>query len=157
MKKQKNVKLRKWHFLLLGSILVFLAAFLWYWNWRTIGLPRPLGPEHYLTLAVFVLGIFVLGLFIFRLRKDQVTVMLVWLIIVNLMSALVTVWIFRSYPDFFEVMRPLDIPVYDPTYVTEWQEWFLTPALYAIHIGLLLLWAQSLVMFLIRKPGDEPG
>jgi hypothetical protein len=51
MDKPKTVQLRKWHFLFVGSLLVFLAAFLWYWNWRTIGLPRPLRPEHYLTCS----------------------------------------------------------------------------------------------------------
>jgi hypothetical protein len=41
-------------------------------------------------------------------------------------------------------------------FIDEWRINFLTPALYAVHIGLLLLWGVSLVMFLIRKPSDEP-
>lgn len=157
MEKPKNVKLRKWHFLFLGSVLVLLGAFLWYWNWRAIGLPRPLRPEHYLTLVSYVVGILILGVFIFRLTKAQVTVMLVWLIIVNLIAALVTAWIYRTYPYFFEVMRPIDTGVYEPVYVDDWRRYFLTPIVYAIHTGLLLLWMESLVMFLMRKPGDEPG
>lgn len=157
MEKPKTVKFRKWHFLFLGSALVLLAGFLWYWNWRAIGLPNPLRPEHYVALAAYVVGMVVLGLFIYRLTKNQVTVMLVWLIIVNVLVALVTTWIYRTYPDFFEVMRPLGNQVYDPAYVADWQRFFLTPAIYAIHAGLLLLWAQSLVMFLVRRPGDEPG
>ena len=157
MEKPKTVKFRKWHFLFLGTSLVLLAAFLWYWNWRVIGLPNPLRAEHYVVLASYVVGMVVLGLFIFRLTKDQVTVMLVWLIIVNLVAALVTAWIYRSYPYFFEVMRPIDRSVYNPTYVDDWLRYFLAPVIYAVHTGLLLLWAESLIMFLVRKPGDEPG
>lgn len=157
MQKPNPIKLRKWHFLFLGSALVWLAAFLWYWDWRFIGLPVPLRPEHYLALFSFVVGILILGLFIYRLTKNQVAVMLVWLIIVNLIAALLTAWIYRSYPYFFEVMRPIDIAVYDPGYVQDWQRYFLTPVLIAMHTGLLLLWVQSLVMFVVRKPGDEPG
>ena len=156
MEKKKNVKLRKWHFLLLGSLLVFLAAYLWYWNWRTIGLPSPLQPEHYLTLASYVGGILILGLFIFRLRRDQVTIMLLWLVLVNVILALVTAWINRTYPYYFEVMQPFEISD-DPAYIADWYTFFLRPALWALHIGLLLLWVQSLVMFLVRKPGYEPG
>lgn len=157
MDKPKTVQLRKWHFLFVGSLMVLLAAFLWYWNWRTIGLPRPLRPEHYLTLAVYLVGMVMLSLFIFRLTKAQVTVFLVWLIIVNLVMALVTAWIFRSYPYFFEVLRPIDISVYDPAYVDDWKRYFLSPVEYALHIGLLFLFAESVVMFLVRKPGQEPG
>lgn len=157
MEKPKTLILRKWHFLFLGSSLVLLAALLWYWNWREIGLPIPLRPEHFIALAAYVVGMVVLGLFVYRLRKDQVTVMLVWLIIVNVLAALVTTWIYRTYPSFFELIRPLDIQDYDPTYVVDWQRCFLTPAVYAIHAGLLLLWAESLVMFLVRRPDEEPG
>jgi hypothetical protein len=157
MEKPKTVKLRKWHFLFLGTSLVLLGAFLWYWNWRAIGLPNPLRPEHYVALVSYVVGMVVLGLFIFRLTKDQVTVMLVWLIIVNVLAALVTAWIYRTYPYFFEVMRPLDIYVDGPTYVDAWQRYFLAPVVYALHTGLLLLWTESLVMFLVRRPGEEPG
>jgi hypothetical protein len=157
MKNPKPRNLRKWHFLFLGSALALLGAFLWYWDWRFLGLPVPLRPEHYLALAAYVLGIFILGLFVYRLTKAQVTVMLVWLIIVNLIMALLTAWIYRTYPYFFEVMRPLDVIDYHPGYVDEWRRYFLTPVVVAVHAGLLLLWAQSLVMFLIRKPGDEPG
>jgi hypothetical protein len=157
MEKPKSLKLRKWHFLFLGSALVMLAALLWYWNWRAIGLPNPLRPEHFVSLASYVVGMVVFSLFIYRLRKDQVTVMLVWLIIVNVLAALVTTWIYRTYPDFFEVIRPLDIQVYDPTYVADWQRYFLTPVVYAVHSGLLLLWGESLIMFLVRRPGYEPG
>jgi hypothetical protein len=157
MEKPKTVKFRKWHFLFLGSVLVLLAALLWYWNWRVIGFPNPLRPEHFMSMASYVVGMVVFSLFIFRLRKDQLTVMLVWLIIVNLVAALVTAWIYRTYPDFFEVIRPLDIQVYDSTYVADWQRYFLTPVVYAVHSGLLLLWAESLIMFLLRNPGEEPG
>jgi hypothetical protein len=157
MDKPKPRKLRKWHFLFLGCALVFLSAFLWYWNWRVIGLPRPLRPEHYLVLTNYVVGIVVFGLFIFRLTKDQVTIMLLWLILVNVIGALVTAWIYRTYPDFFDLLRPIDMQVYDPAYIADWREYFLTPVIYALHVGLLLLWAESLVMFLVRQPNDEPG
>jgi hypothetical protein len=43
-----------------------------------------------------------------------------------------------------------------PEYLSEWKAFFLTPAVYAAHIGLLVLWIESLVMFLIRKPTDDP-
>jgi hypothetical protein len=158
MEKPKTVKFRKWHFLFLGSTLVLLAAFLWYWNWREIGLPNPLRPEHYVAFASYSVGMVVLGLFIFRLRKDQLTVMLVWLIIVNLVAALVTAWIYRTYPYFFEVMQTMIEAVeFDAAYIADWQRYFLTPVIYAIHSGLLLLWAESLIMFLLRNPGEEPG
>ena len=156
MEEPKTTKLRKWHFLLLGSLLVLLSAFLWYWNWWAIGLPIPLQPEHFVTLASYVVGIFVLCVFIYRLRKSQVEVMLVWLIVVNVIAALVTVWVNRSYPAAFEVMTPFETSN-DPDYVADWLCCFLKPALWAIHSGLLLLWAESLVMYLIRKPGYEPG
>jgi hypothetical protein len=157
MDQPKTLKLRKWHFLFVGCALVLLAGYLWYWNWRTIGLPSPLQPEHYLTIVAYMVGMFVLGLFIYRLTKAQVMVMLVWLVIVNLVMALVTAWIYRTYPDFFELIRPIDITVYDPAYVDDWGRCFLTPVIYALHAGLLLLWAESLVMFLVRRPGEEPG
>lgn len=157
MEKPKSVKHHKWHFLFLGSALMLLAAFLWYWNWRVSGLPNPLGPEHYVALFAYVVGVLVLGLFIYRLTKVQVTIMLVWLIIVNVLIALVTTWIYRTYPDIFDVLRPFDMQVYDPAYIADWQRFFLTPAVYALRVGLLLLWAESLVMFLVRRPGYEPG
>jgi len=150
-------KLRKWHFLLLGSTLVLLSAFLWYWNWRRLGIPDPLRPEHLITLATYVMGIIVLGVFIYRLTRQQVTIMLVGMIVVNLLAALLTTWIMRSYPIFFELVCPYDLSAYDPEFVSNWREFLLTPALYSLHIGLILLWVVSLVMFLIRKPGEQPG
>ena len=30
------------------------------------------------------------------------------------------------------------------------------PALASLHIGLIVLWLESLVMFLVRKPADNP-
>ncbi len=149
-------KLRKWHFLLLGSVLIALAAFLWYWDWRSLGLPSPLQAEHAITIAVFVLGVIVLGLFIYRLNRRQVLIMLVGMVLVNLLGVLASLWIFRTYPTFFEILRPMGIEAYDPGYVSNWRDYFLTPAVYALHGSLLLLWVESLVMFLIRKPGDDP-
>ena len=158
MQKSKTVQLRKWHFLFLGGALVALALFLWYWNWRKIGLPSPLQPEHITTILSYVVGILILSVFIYRLTKTQVTVMLVWLVIANVVTALVSIWVFRTYPDFFEVMRPMVAGAgFDAAYVADWKRVFLTPVIYAMQIGLLLLWAESLVMFLVRKPGDEPG
>jgi DMSO reductase anchor subunit len=149
-------KLRKWHFLLLGGSLILLSAYLWYWNWRTLGIPSPLRPEHYLTMVCFVVGIGVLGLFIYRLTRRQVTIMLVMMIIANLLAALVTLWISRSIPSVFTLLCPRDYLVEDAAYLSSWRQFFLTPALYLMHGGLLVLWFVTLVMFLVRKPGDQP-
>ena len=149
-------KLRKWHFLLLGGALFLIAAFLWYWDWRHLGIPSPLRAEHCITIISFVLGIFVLGLFIFRLTRTQVSIMLVMMVVATLAGALGTAWIFRTYPTFFELIRHKAIEDYDPTYVTEWQQYFLNPALYAVNISLVLLWVESLVMYFVRKPTDQP-
>ncbi len=149
-------KLRKWHFLLLGSSLVLLSAFLWYWNWRKLGILFPLQPEHFITLTTYIVGVIVLAIFIYRLNKQQVTIMLVGMIAVNFLAALLTAWILRTYPTFFELVCPFELSAYDPEYVSNWRDFFLTPALYAMHVGLLLLWVMSLIMFLIRKPGQEP-
>lgn len=149
-------KLRKWHFLLLGSALILLSAFLWYWNWRKLGIPFPLRPEHFITLATYTVGVIVLGVFIYRLTRQQNTIMLVGMIVVNFLAALLTAWILRTYPTFFELVCPFDLSAYDPEFVTNWRDFFLTPALYAMHLGLLLLWVVSLIMFLIRKPGEQP-
>ena len=157
MEKPRTINLRKWHFLFLGSALVLLAWFLWYWNWRAIGLPVPLQPEHYLTIAAYVVGVFVLCVFIFRLTKAQVTITLVWLILVNLILALVTAWIIRDARAFFDAMRPVELSEYDPAYIANWGRFFLMPMIYAAHSGLLLLLIESLVMFFIRKPDQEPG
>ena len=149
-------KLRKWHFLLLGSTLVLLSTFLWYWNWRKLGIPFPLRPEHFITIATYAVGIIVLGVFIYRLSRQQVTIMLVGMIVVNFLAAMLTAWILRTYPTFFELVCPFELSAYDPEFVSDWRDFFLTPALYAMHAGLLLLWVVSLIMFLIRKPGQEP-
>lgn len=156
MDKPNTIQLRKWHFLFVGVLMIFLSAFLWYWNWRTIGLPNPLKPEHYLNLAVYLVGILILGMFIYRLRKSQVRIMLVGMIVVNVIAALVTVWINRTYPAIFELMAPFEISV-DPVYIADWGRCFLRPALWSIHIGLLVLWIESLIMYQIREPGHEPG
>jgi len=149
-------KLRKWHFLFLGSSLILLSGYLWYWNWRRLGIPQPLRPEHYMTLASFVVGLFVLGIFVVRLTRRQVTIMLVGLILVNLVAALGTLWIYRTYPLFFDLLRPAELADYDPEYINNWRTLFMTPALYLMHGGLLLLWIESLVMFFVRKPTDQP-
>jgi len=149
-------RLRKWHFLLLGGTLILISAFLWYWDWRHLGIPSPLKPEHCITIAAFVLGVIVMGLFIYRLNLNQVRIMLVGMILVNLLAALVSLWIYQTYPAFFELLRPVAIEEYDPEYVTKWLDYFLTPAVFTLHTSLLLLWAESLVMFLIRKPTDQP-
>ena len=149
-------KFRKWHFLLLGGLLILLSAFLWYWNWRILGIPSPLQPEHFSTIASFVVGLFVLCVFIYRLNRAQVTIMLGGMVLVNLLAAMITLWIYRTYPALFEWVCPGGLTAYAPLFVEEWQTYFLTPALYALHIGLLLLWGVSLVMFLIRKTTDEP-
>jgi hypothetical protein len=149
-------KLRKWHFLFLGSALILLSALLWYWNWRHLGIPSPLRAEHLMTAVSLIVGFFILGVFVYRLNRVQVTIMLVGAVIVNLLAALTTLWIFRAYPAFFELIRPMELTAYDPAYIADWRDYFLTPAVYGLHIGLLLLWAESLVMFLIRKPTDQP-
>lgn len=149
-------KLRKWHFLFLGGSLILLSVYLWYWNWRSLGLPVPLQPEHCITLLSFLVGLFVLGLFVIRLNRRQVIIMLVGMVIVNLLAALGTLWVFRTYPAFFSLIRPGDLVAYDPAYVEDWRLYFLTPMLYLIHGGMLLIWAESLVMFFVRKPDDQP-
>lgn len=149
-------KLRKWHFLLLGGTLILISAFLWYWDWRSLGIPSPLRAEHCITILCFFLGIFVLGLFIFRLTRKQVTIMLVMMIVATVASVLATLWIGWTYPAFFELVRHKGIEGYDPAYVTEWQEYFLDPALYAINISMVLLWVESVVMYFVRKPTDQP-
>ena len=149
-------KLHKWHFLALGVVLIYLSVYLWYWNWRSLGIPWPLKPEHFITLASFVVGFFVLVLFVVRLTRRQVTIMLVGLVLANLITALGTLWIYRTYPAFFQLIRPLEIEAYDPTYVADWENYFLAPVLYLLHGSLLLLWAESLVMYFVRKPSDRP-
>lgn len=149
-------KLRKWHFLFLGSALILLAAYLWYWNWRHLGIPQPLRPEHFITLTSFIVGLFILGIFVFRLTRRQVAIMLVGLILANLIAALGSLWIYRTYPAFFDLLRPAELAEYDLEYVNNWRALFMTPALYLLHGGLLLLWIESLVMFFIRKPTDDP-
>jgi predicted neutral ceramidase superfamily lipid hydrolase len=149
-------KLRKWHFLLLGCTLVLIAAFLWYWDWRSLGIPSPLRAEHYITILTYVTGVFVLGLFVFRLSRKQDTIMLLALIVTNLLATLAITWIYRSYPAFFELLRQKTLESYDPLYIEQWGKYFLTPALIAIQSGLVLLWIEALVMFLVRKPTDNP-
>lgn len=149
-------KLRKWHFLMLGGSLILLSIYLWYWNWRALGLPEPLRAEHGITILTFVVGLFVLGLFVYRLTRQQVSIMLVGMVVVNLLAALGSLWIFRTYPAFFSLIRPAELEAYDPVYVEDWRKYFLTPALYLIHGGMLLIWAETLVMFFVRKPNDRP-
>lgn len=149
-------KLRKWHFLLLGGTLILVAAFLWYWDWVSLGIPSPLRAEHFITIFTYLLGVVVLGAFVLRLNRKQVTIMLIGMVVVNLLAVLATTWIYRTYPAFFELLRHKSIDVYDPVYVEEWENYFILPALVSMHIGLLVLWLESLVMFLVRKPTDNP-
>ncbi len=149
-------KLRKWHFLLLGTALILVSAFLWYWDWRTLGIPSPLRAEHFITFVTFVLGFGVLGIFVARLTRRQVSIMLVMMIIANLAAALLTLWINRTWPSFFILLRSTHIEEYDPRYIDLWRAFFMRPAMISFHTGLLLLWIESLAMFLIRKPSDQP-
>ena len=82
--------------------------------------------------------------------------MLLGLIVVNLLMALGATWIYQTYPAFFELLRTKSLETYDPTYVEQWGLLFLTPALIALQSGMILLWIEALVMFLIRKPTDNP-
>jgi len=150
-------KLRKWHFLFLGCALILLAAFLLYCNWRDLGLPTPLRPEHWIAVAAFVLGFLVLGVFVYRLTRRQVTIMLVGLVIVNALALLGSTWIHRSYTAIVNLFASwAAIDVVDAAYMDQWRDLLLTPVIYALHAGLILLWGESLVMFLIRKPEDRP-
>lgn len=149
-------KLRKWHFLFLGISLVFVAIFLWYWNWRRLGIPFPIQPEHFLTIVTYITGVFVLGTFIYRLNRKQVTIMLVGMVILNMLGALGSLWAYRTYPAIFDLICPIEISDATETYLSDWKTYFLTPGIYAAHAGLLLLWTESLIMFLIRKPADNP-
>ena len=152
----KTQRLRKWHFLLLGGSLILLSLYLWYWNWRSLGIPAPLKPEHFLTIVTYIVGVLVLGIFIYRLNRRQVTIMLLGMVVVNLLAALVSLWAFRSFPTIFDWLCPLDITQASTEYLADWRRYFLTPAVYMIHGGLLLLWITSLVMFLVRNPTDDP-
>ena len=149
-------KLRKWHFLLLGTSLVFVAIFLWYWTWRRLGIPSPIQPEHYITIVTYITGVFVLGVFIYRLNRKQVTIMLVGMVIVNMLAALGTLWAYRTFPAIFDLICPLDVSDATDVYLSNWKTYFLTPVIYAAHAGLLILWIECLVMFLLRKPSDNP-
>jgi len=149
-------KLRKWHFLLLGTSLVFVAIFLWYWTWRRLGIPSPIQPEHFITIVTYITGVFVLGVFIYRLNRKQVTIMLVGMVIVNMLAALGTLWAYRTFPAIFDLICPLDVSDATDIYLSNWKTYFLTPVIYAAHAGLLILWIECLVMFLLRKPSDNP-
>ena len=149
-------KLRKWHFLLLGTSLVFVAIFLWYWTWRRLGIPSPIQPEHFITIVTYITGVFVLGVFIYRLNRKQVTIMLVGMVIVNMLAALGTLWAYRTFPAIFDLICPLDVSDATDVYLSNWKTYFLTPVIYAAHAGLLILWIECLVMFLLRKPSDNP-
>ena len=149
-------RFRKWHFLLLGASLVLVAAFLWYWNWRRMGIPLPLRPEHFITILSYLMGLFVLGVFIYRLNRRQVTIMLIGIIIADLLVTLGTLWAYRTFPAIFDIVCPLDIADASAVYLSDWKTYFLTPALYAIHAGLLLLWVETLLMFLVHQPSDDP-
>lgn len=148
-------KIRKWHFLFLGSALILLSAFLWYWNWRALGLPFPLRPEHIATILSAVVGIAVLVVLIFRLNRKQVTIMLVGIMVFNLLFALATRWVFQTYPAFFDLISPGGVEAYDTALVEDWLLYFVTPAVIVYQTGLLLLWVISLLMFLVRKPTDH--
>ena len=78
--------------------------------------------------------------------------MLVMMIVATLGAVLGTLWIYRTYPALFELLRHKAIEDYEPAYVVEWQQYFLNPALYAINIAMVLLWVESVVMYFIRKP-----
>ncbi len=149
-------KIRKWHFLFLGSALIFLSGFLWYWNWRVLGIPFPIRPEHFATILSAVVGFAILGVLTYRLNRKQVTIMLVGVMVVNLLFALATRWIFQTFPAFFNVLSPGGVDSYDPALIEDWRLYFVTPAIIVYQSGLLLLWVISLLMFLVRKPTDNP-
>ena len=149
-------KLRKWHFLLLGGVLVLLSGYLWYWNWRRNGIQELVCPEHCIIVATYVVGIIVLGIFIYRLNRRQLTIMLIGSVVVNLLAVLGTVWIFRNLSTFFELVSPAELSGSGMGYIEMWRTAFLVPAIYLLHSGLILLWVVSLVMFLVRKPTDDP-
>lgn len=152
----RTQRFRKWHFLFLGTSLILLSAFLWYWNWRSLGVPQPLRPEHFITIAVYITGVFVLGVFIYRLNRKQAVIMLVGMVAVNMLAALLSLWIYRSFPAIFDLVCPMDLVEATPAYLEDWKSFFLTPAIYAAHIGLLILWIENLVVFLIRQPTEDP-
>ena len=63
-----------------------MAAYLWYWDWISLGIPSPLRAEHFITILSYVLGVVVLGIFIYRLNRNQDTIMLVGMVVVNLLA-----------------------------------------------------------------------
>jgi len=149
-------KLRKWHFLMLGSVLVLLSSYMWYWSWRRFGIPEATCPEHCIILVTYIVGIAVLGIFIYRLDRRQVTIMLVGLVVVNLIAVSGTVIIYRNMQGFFNLISPPDHSGSISKYMDFWDGGFLRPVIYLGHGGLILLWLENLVMFLIRKPADHP-
>ncbi|MFH1446149.1 MAG: hypothetical protein ABIG43_01900 [Chloroflexota bacterium] len=150
-------RLSKWNFLILGVLLVAASVFLWYWDWRWLGQPSPLRPEHMITILLFLVGLVILGIFLCRLTRRQAMIAFIILIGINSLAALVTYWIQITYPAFFDLLRPLPIEEYKPEYVINWELFFLNPLLFFMHSGLLTLWLISLTMFLFRKKGEEPG
>jgi hypothetical protein len=149
-------KLRKWHFLLLGTALILIAYYLWYWDWRHLGLPVPIRAEHYITVFTYFVGFLVLGIFIYRLTRKQLTIMLIGLTIVNVLAALGSVLLFRNYPAAFTLLQHAAVADADAVVIAQWRDCFMRPALYATHIGLMLLWVENLVMFFVRNPTDQP-
>lgn len=149
-------KLRKWHFLLLGTALILIAYYLWYWDWRHLGLPLSIRAEHYITICTYFVGFLVLGIFVYRLTRKQLTIMLIGLTVVNVLSVLGTAYLFRTYPAAYNVLQQADASAADSVMIAQWRDSFMRPALYATHIGLLLLWVENMVMFFVRKPTDQP-
>ena len=149
-------RLRKWHFLLLGGALILHSAYLWCWEWRILGLPAPLQPEHFIVIVSFVLGFVILGIFVLRLTRQQLVIMLAGLVAVNLLTALVSVGILRNYTAFFEWFRTAELADAAAPYIDRWKAAFLIPPLFALQAGLLLLFVENLIVFIVRKPSDNP-
>lgn len=143
---------QNWHFILLGFLLVFLSAFLWYGNWQHAGMPDRIRPENYLTIVAFIVGFFILGIAIFWMAPNQVVTALIVLIMLNLLVALVIGVIFQNCPSFYHLLSPADSQMESPETISAWADCFLVPLCYALQAGLLLLWLETMVLYMVRGP-----
>jgi hypothetical protein len=148
----KSPHAQNWHFLLLGFLLIFLSAFLWYGNWQSTGLSDGIHPENYLTIVSFIVGFFILGIAIFWMAPNKVVNALIVLIMLNLLVALGIGLIFQNCPTIYHLLRPAESQVESPEMIGAWADCFLVPFFYALQAGLILLWLETMVLYMVRGP-----
>ncbi len=148
----KSPHAQNWHFVLLGFLLIFLSAFLWYGNWQSTGLSDRIHPENYLTIASFVVGFFILGIAIFWMTPNQVVNAVIVLILLNLLLALFIGVIFWNCPTIYQLLRPGESQMESRESISTWADCFLVPFFYALQAGTLLLWLETMVLYMVRSP-----